>query len=72
MRQEAEPELPKGRLARRRAERLAAERAEQQARLAAQLERDETTMGKREREHVAWVQRLVEMPADPTLTTRDK
>jgi hypothetical protein len=29
-------------------------------------------MGKREREHVDWVQRLVNMPADPTLTTREK
>jgi hypothetical protein len=51
---------------------LAAELAEQEARLARQRERDAQTMGKREREHVAWVQRLVSMPTDPTLENREK
>jgi hypothetical protein len=64
-------DLPKGRRARRRAEKLAAERAEQEERLARQRERDAASMGKREREHIAWVKRLTDMPADPSLN-RDK
>jgi hypothetical protein len=65
-------DLPKGRRARKRAAKLAAERAELEERLERQRERDSQSMGKREREHVAWVQRLVNMPTDPTLETRKK
>lgn len=69
---DAEPGLPKGRRARRRAAKLAAARAEEEARLARQLEQEEKAMGKREREHVDWVKRLTNIPADPTLTSRQK
>jgi hypothetical protein len=68
----AEPALPKGRRARRRAQKLAAIRAEEEARLAKQRERDAKTMGSREREHVEWLQRLSNLPDDPTLVTRKK
>jgi hypothetical protein len=69
---DAEPALPKGRRARRRAAKLAAERAEQEERIARQRERDAQSLGKREREHIAWLENLTSMPADPTLTTRKK
>jgi hypothetical protein len=46
--------------------------AEEQARRAKQLELDEKTFGKREREHVDWVTQLTSIPADPTLKSRDK
>jgi hypothetical protein len=68
----AEPALPKGRRARRRALKLAAIRAEEEARLAKQRERDAKAMGSREREHVEWLQRLSTLPDDPTLVTRKK
>lgn len=68
----ADVELPRGWRARRRAAKLAAERAAQEERLARQRERDAESLGKREREHVAWVERLVSMPADPTLESRQK
>ena len=64
--------LPKGRRARRRAAKLAAERAAAEERLMRQIEREATTMNKREREHVDWVKHLVSLPNDPTLTTRQK
>jgi len=63
---------PKGRLARRRAAKRAAERAEAEAQLRRLMEREATTMNKREREHVDWVKHLVSLPDDPTLTTRQK
>ncbi len=68
----ADTGMPKGRRARRRAAKIAAMVAEEQARRAKQLELDEKTMGKREREHVDWVKHLTSIPADPTLTTRQK
>jgi hypothetical protein len=68
----AEPAPPKGRRARRRAAKLAAIRAEEEARLAKQRERDAKAMDSREREHVEWLQRLSSLPDDPTLVTRKK
>lgn len=68
----AEPAMPTGRRAKRRAAKLAAERAEEEERLARQRERDAKTMGSREREHVEWLQRLSALPDDPTLVTRKK
>jgi hypothetical protein len=70
---DAAPPEPKGRRARKRAAKLAAERAEEQARLEKLRERDAKVLaGKREREHVDWVQHLISLPNDPTLTTRQK
>jgi hypothetical protein len=68
----AESTVKMGRRAKRRAARLAAERAAEEERLARQREREEKTMGRREREHVEWFQRLSALPDDPTLTTRKK
>jgi len=68
----AEPERPMTRRERRRAAKLAAEQAEERARLERQLERDAEKMGQGEREHVDWVKELVNVPVDPTLTTRRK
>jgi hypothetical protein len=67
-----EPDRPLSRRERRRAAKIAAEQAEEQARMERQMERDAKTMGKREREHVDWVKELVNVPVDPTLTTRQK
>jgi hypothetical protein len=36
------------------------------------MERDAKAMGKREREHVDWVQHLISLPDDPTLVSRQK
>jgi hypothetical protein len=68
----AEPGEIRGRRARRRAAKLARERAEWEAREAKLREEDARTMGKREREHVDWVERLVSLPDDPSLITRQK
>jgi hypothetical protein len=68
----SEPERALSRRERRRAAKLAAEQAEEQARLERQLERDAKTMGRREQEHVDWVKDLVNVPVDPTLTSRQK
>jgi hypothetical protein len=66
---------PKGRLARRRAAKLAERRAAAEAAAAAReerLSRRAKELDKREKEHVDWVQNLVNLPADPTLTTRQR
>jgi hypothetical protein len=69
---DAEPGAPTGRRARRRAAKLAAARAQEEARLAKQIALEEKAMGKREREHVDWVKHLTSIPDDPTLVSRKK
>jgi hypothetical protein len=67
------------------AEKVAAEEAALAARQARLRRRSEKAMGvgeelgdaeqelnKREKEHVDWVQHLISLPNDPTLTTRNK
>jgi hypothetical protein len=66
---------PTGRRAKRRAAREAERVAAEQTAIAARdarRDRRAPALDKRELEHVDWVQHLISLPNDPTLTSRDK